>query len=142
MENRLKLNIHMFDSGGGSTQDVNFYSFGELVDSESCEIEGSSYMYIMLYREPTTPVTEDTFVGWRARENGNIYTVQQLMQLDMPIGGGSIWYEGWSDFNFDAVYNINRLKYNGSQPSEMKINGDIVQEMKYNGQIVYGNGVY
>ena len=141
MKNRLKLNIQYFDTGP-TIIDVNFYSFGQLVDTIFCEPEGASYQYIMLNREPTIPTTQDTFVGYRARENGVVYTMQQLMQLDMPVAGGSIWYEGWSTYDFDAVFNINRLKIDGDQVAEMKIDGDIVQEAKIDGQIVYGNGVY
>lgn len=134
MNNRLKLNIQYFDSGGDAY--AHFYVFGTLFDTVSMTEEGSAYRYYWLDRDPNTPVTDDTFVGYRSRSTGLIYPATASGIGDMPSEGG------WTSYDFDAVFDVNRLKINGSQPTEMKINGSVVQEAKINGTIVYGTHVY
>lgn len=135
MDKRLKLNIQYFDTSD-VTYYSNFYAFGVLVDSVELLEEGSAYRYFWLSRDPGVPVTEDTFVGYRSRQTGIIYQPTASAIGDMPVEAG------WSSYDFDAVFNINRLKIDGDQVAEMKIDGDTVQEAKIDGQIVYGNGVY
>lgn len=130
MENRLKLNIQYFDT----PSKYGYFYVGSTLDQQiDLKSWGSQYTFYTLMNPPTDPVVSGmTFVGWRYRADGEIYTSQELEWKDLGTE--------YVDHYFDAMFEYNTLKINGQSVSEMKINGSIVKEAKINGQIVYGPG--